>query len=337
MQKIATLAGLSRATVSDVINNRWQEKGITQKTHDKVLQVIRKYNYRPNTLARSLAAGKTHTIGVQLPSSKWEHWAGIHAYLDRAFRRKGYHMAMASASWFHHHEEEEIRWLCDRQVDGLILSPERGSSLHPLFQWITDRGIPFVFVGDAPLPGHYSVVDDNISQSRMAIEHFIKLGHTRIGYLHSSSRTSGERERRRGYLQTLLDHGLPVRKEYLGFGTYDFDVARQSMRRLMEQKHPPTAVYCAADVIALGAIDMAIAMGLRIPDDVAIIGHADDIPFIEQHRVPLTTVRQPRQELSERSAGMLLDLIEGRTPADTYVRLPGELVIRNSCGARKQS
>jgi len=333
MQAVAKLVGLSRATVSDVINDRWREKGITRQTRDRVQEAIRKYNFRPNALARSLAAGKTFTIGVQLPCSYYEHWSGIHGFLDSALRRRGYHMALASASLFHHDEEDEIRRLCDRQVDGLILSPEHGSKLHSLFKWIQNRGIPFVFVGDAPLPGHFSVVDDNLGQARTAVEHLIRLGHKRIAFLHGSSRTGGERERRRSYLETLREYGLPIRRDYLAWGKHDFDRSRRMMERMLAIHEPPTAVYCAADTMALGAIDAAIARGLHVPDDLAIVGHADDIPFISQHRVPLTTIRQPRQQLAEYSAEMLLDLIEGRTPAHSYIQLPGELVIRNSCGA----
>jgi len=332
MQAVANLAGLSRATVSDVINNRWREKGITRQTHDRVQQVIKKYNFRPNAIARSLAAGKTFTIGVQLPSSYYEHWSSILGFLDSALRRQGYHMTLASASLFHHHEEDEIRRLCDRQVDGLILSPERGSKLQGLYKWIKQRAIPFVFLGDAPLKGHYSVVDDNKGQSRLAIEHLIRLGHTRIAYLHGSSRTSGERLRRRSYLETLREHGLPIHRHYMGWGNHEFDRSKRVMEQMLELPTPPTAIYCAADTIALGAIEAAMGKGLRVPEDLAVVGHADDIPFISQHRVPLTTIRQPRQQLAEYSAQMLLDLIEDRTPAQSYIELPGELVIRQSCG-----
>ncbi|MCC6423300.1 MAG: LacI family DNA-binding transcriptional regulator [Phycisphaerales bacterium] len=337
MHAVAKLAGLSRTTVSDVVNNRWREKGITRHTYDRVQKLIAKYNYRPNMLARSLAAGKTYTIGVQLPSSMYEHWNAVHKNLDAAFRRHGYHLALASASWFHDAEEDEIRRLCDRQVDGLILSPQNGMRLHSLFKWIQQRGIPFVFIGSVSLPHYFAVVDDNSSNARLAVEHLIRLGHERIAYLHSTSRTLGERERRRGYLQTLRDHGLRVHREYLGWGYHDFDQSRQAMLRMLDLSEPPTAIYCGADTMALGVIDAILARGMRVPDDVAVVGQADDIAFISQYRVPLTTIRQPRQQLAENAVRMLLDLIEGRTPAQSLIRLPGELIIRDSCGGLKQA
>lgn len=336
MQDVANLVGLSRATVSDVINNRWKEKGITQHTHDRVLEVIRKHKFRPNAVARSLAAGRTFTVGVQLPSSYYEHWNRVQGSLDHALRQHGYHMVLASASLFHHDEEDEIRRLCDRQVDGLILSPERGVELSSLFQWIKNQNIPFVFLGDAPLPGHYSVLDDNAGQASMAVEHLIGLGHTQIAFMLGSSRTGGERARRRSYLETMRRHGLPIRRDYMGSGNHDQECSRREMDRILGVPNPPTAVYCAADTMALGVIDAATNRGLRVPDDLAVVGHADDIPFIEHHRTPLTTVRQPRQHLAELSARMLLDLIEGRTPKESYIELPGELIVRNSCGSTRR-
>lgn len=336
MQDVAKLVGLSRATVSDVINNRWREKGITQQTHDRVLEVIREHKFRPNAVARSLAAGRTFTIGVQLPSSYYEHWNRVHGSLDQALRRHGYHMVLANASLFHHDEEDEIRRLCDRQVDGLILSPERGVELGSVFQWIENQSIPFVFLGDAPLPGHYSVLDDNAGQSCLAVEHLIGLGHSRIAFMLGSSKTGGERARRRSYLETMRRHGLPIRRDYLGSGHHDPQRARREMDRILGVPNPPTAVYCAADTMALGAIDAAKARGLRVPDDLAVVGHADDIPFIEHHRTPLTTIRQPREQLAELSAKMLLDLIEGRKPKENYVELPGELIVRDSCGGARR-
>lgn len=333
MQDVADLVGLSRATVSDVINERWREKGITQKTHDRVLKVIREHHFRPNAVARSLAAGRTYSIGVQLPSSLYEHWTRLQAYLDAYLRSRGYHIVLASPSMFHHNEADEIRRLCERQVDGLILSPEHGSQLHSLYDWLKMRGIPFVFVGDAPLKDHYSVLDDDTGQTRMAVEHLIGLGHRRIAFLHGSSRTGGQRARRRSYMQTLKDHGLPLRREYIAVGNHSFERSRQVMQRMLKAEPPPTAVYCAADTMALGAVAAAESMGIAVPQRLAVVGHADDIPFIEQHRVPLTTIRQPRQQLAEEAGAMLLKLINEDMPDAAQISLPGELIVRRSCGA----
>lgn len=334
MEQVARLAGISRAVVSDVINDRWRKKGISQQTHDRIRSLIEKHNFRPNALARSLAAGKTFTVGVQLPSSFYEHWTAVQGFLDGAFRKRGYHMSMATPTVFHGKEEEEIRHLCERQVDGLILSPTHGSRMLPLFKWVKDRNIPFVFIGDNPVAGHYGVVDDNKGQARMAIEHLIRLGHKRIAYIHSSSGSSGERERRRGYLETLRDYDLPILKDYLKFGHYTYEVSAAVIRKMLALPEPPTAVYCAADAMALGVLGECRKLNVRVPEDLAVVGHADDIPFITEHRVPLTTIRQPRQHLAEFAAWMLLDLIEGRTPVQSNIRLPGELVVRESCGAR---
>jgi LacI family transcriptional regulator len=332
MKDVADLVGLSRATVSDVINDRWREKGITQKTRDRVMEVIREHHFRPNAVARSLAAGRTYSIGLQLPSSLYEHWTRLQGYIDAFLRRRGFHVVLASATHFHQNEADEIRRLCERQVDGLILSPARGSQLHDLYDWLKRQAIPFVFVGDAPLKDHYSVTDDNVGQARMAVEHLIGLGHRDIAFLHGTSQTVGQRARRRSYVQTLKDHDLPIRRAHIAVGGHDFERSRRVVRRMLQSDAPPTAIYCAADTMALGAVAAAESLGIDVPQRFAIVGHADDIPFIEQHRVPLTTIRQPRQQLAEQAGAMLLQLIDGTTPETKYVEIQGELIVRTSCG-----
>lgn len=332
MNELAELVGLSRTTVSDVIHDRWRQKGISQKTYDRVMEAVRKSNFRPNSVARSLVSGKTRTLGVHLPTFLYDHWTSVIQHLDMAARTRGYHLLLSMpGTW--QEEQEEIRRLCDQRVDGLILSPSFIRRIKPLAEWIQSEQIPFVFLGNTLGPGYYSVIDDGRSQAKLAVEHLIRLGHRRIAYIHGSSSSFGETERRRGYLQTLAQHGIALNRQYVRVAHYDVNEAKRAIQQMLRLPQPPTAVYCAGDTMALGAIAGAHALGVNVPTELAVVGHGDEVPFSEFQKVPLTSVRQSRQHLAELAVWMTLDLIDGRMPVQSQIRLPGELIVRASCGA----
>jgi len=331
MEQVAKLAGTSRATVSYVLRNRWHEKGISEPTRKRILSVAQQHGYRPNNLARGLVSGKTQIIGVQLPAFIYEHWSSIQKHLDDYARQRRYRLLFSSPTiWYE--EEREIEMLLEQRVDGLILAPRRAKRMWRLYESLRRENKPFVFLGNSPGKGYFSVVDDNLSQARLAVDHLIRLGHRRIAHLVGPLSSRASIERYLGYRQALAEAGLPLCKDWMRHAGVDSVLGCKVGKELLRMDGRPTAIYAAVDAVALGAIMAAEQMGLRVPEDVAVVGHADDIPFIECHRTPLTTVRQPRQALAEGALAMLLDLIEGRRPERPVVRIGGELVIRQSCG-----
>jgi len=332
MEQVAKLAGTSRATVSFVLNEKWAQRGISQKTCQRVRKVANAYGYRPNYLARSLVSGKTRIIGVQFPSFLYDHWSSILIDLENQARQRDYRLLL-SMPHSYLDEKGQIEMLLEHRVDGLILAPLRGRRLWRMYQLMDREKIPYVFLGNSPGKDYFSVVDDNAGQASMAVRHLIGLGHTRIAQVLGSPKSRGVIERHLGYRQALADASLPFRKEYVCLGESSVESARRQAGRLLELPHPPTAVYCISDAMAIGAIEGIEAAHLYVPHDIAIVGHADDLPFKSFQRIPLTTVRQPREQLAAQSMKMLFERMEGKVPESKFVQLPGELIVRRSCGA----
>ncbi|MFH1613739.1 MAG: LacI family DNA-binding transcriptional regulator [Planctomycetota bacterium] len=334
MAQVAKVAGTSRATVSDVLRNRWQDKGISRNTYKKVCKALEETEYMPNHLARSLVHGRTYTIGIQIPTFQCKHWASVVKYYDIEARKRGFHILLAApAEW--QAEREEILRLCEYRVDGLIISLKVQTEIRSVSESLSAHNMFFVFHGDRAEEGGYCVLDDNEDQARLAVEHLIKLGHTRIAHIAGSLVGISGQERSTGYCNTLKKHGLPLRDDYLQDAGYGLEEARDVMTGFLRLSEPPTAVYCASDTMALGAIEAIESAGLRIPDDIAVVGHGDDLYYAPFYRIGLTTIRQPAEKLAATAVDMLVNLIEGRKVKQKVVLLPGELIIRDSCGANK--
>jgi LacI family repressor for deo operon, udp, cdd, tsx, nupC, and nupG len=189
-----------------------------------------------------------------------------------------------------------------------------------------------VFLGNPLREEDYLVIDDNISQATLAVEHLIALGHKRIAHIAGPEGHLNAENRRTGYFQTMEKHGLPTPPEYTGVGDFGVDPSCKIMKSFLELPHPPTAVYCANDPMAVGALKAIEESGLNVPGDISLVGHGDDIPFSWLNRIPLTTIHQPAEETAHHAIKILIDLIEGRTVETRKVELPGKLIVRNSSG-----
>ncbi len=332
LKQIAERAEVSHATVSDVIHENWEKKGISKKTRDRVLQIVREVDYKPNRVARSLAKSRTHMIGVKLPSLVYQYWATIATELERVAQKYSYHTFFSvPGDW--QEEKEEILRLYEHQVDGLILSPRIPDKLEELYSWLKEKKFPFVLIGSKYTDEYPTVLDDNVGQARLAVNHLISLGHTRIAHICGNFTSTAGVERFSSYRQSLISAKIPVNEDYIVEGHYNIDDAKNAMYKLLKLKMQPTAVYCGNDLMAIGAINAIEYMGLKVPDDIAIVGHGDDIPFAMFHRIPLTTIRHPVAQITEIAVKVLIDIIEGKSPEQMIIECPGELIIRKSCGA----
>jgi DNA-binding LacI/PurR family transcriptional regulator len=334
MQKVAKLAGTSQATVSDVLRGQWKKKGISEKTYKRVIEVAQKADYRPNRIARSLVRKKTQVIGVQLAAFLYDYMSSLLHGLDTAARKHGYHILLAApAAW--QEEGEELKRLYEHQVDGLILNPQVVSHMELTIDRLRAEKVPMVFLGTPPRDEDYLVTDDNIGQATLAVEHLIRLGHKRIAHIAGPDGHLNADDRRKGYLRTMERFGLPTPPEYTQAGNFDVDLAGQVMKGFLQLSQPPTAVYCANDPMAAGALKAIEEAQLLVPADISIVGHGDDIPFSWLNRIPLTTIHQPAETTAEIAIKTVIDLIEERTVETTKVELPGKLIIRKSSGPPK--
>ncbi len=336
LKQIAQRAGVSYATVSDIIHDKWQQKGITEETKNRVLKIVRALDYKPNRIARSLVNHKTYMIGVKLPSLVYQYWAKVAMELEQSARKYNYHTFFSvPGDW--QNESEEIIRLYEHRVDGLVISPRISDKLAGLYTWLESKNLPFIFIGTKYTDKYYAVLDDNVSQAELAVSHLISLGHEKIAHICGSLSSVTGLDRKKGYEQALASAGIVTPKQYVIEGHFNIDDAHQAMRHLLDLGNIPSAVYCANDLMAIGAIKAIEQSGLNVPEDIAVVGHGDDIPFESFHRIPLTTIRQPIKKITEMAIKMLIDIIEGKNPEQKIVEIPGELIVRESCGAERKT
>jgi len=191
-----------------------------------------------------------------------------------------------------------------------------------------------------PPGGHGASLDiDNVAAAHAATQHLLALGHERIAHLgYGSPRFTTVAERLSGYRAALEEAGAPIDDAFVGFANYSADSGAVAARSLLARggaTAPPfTALFCGNDTIAIGALSALREAGLRVPEDIAVVGF-DDVPMAAHAAPPLTTVRSPLLAMAEAAAHLLVDLVEGRQPAELAIQLPTELVVRDSCGARR--
>lgn len=329
MKSIAEELGLSIATVSKVIRDH---PDISPETRERVQSRLKELKYRPNLAARALVTGRTHTVGLVVPDLIHPFFGEAALGLSRALRRQGYDVIMFSSEEDRGLERRGIEQLLARQVDALVVA-SASEDLAGL-DYITDQNAPFVLIDRRPagFKGLYVGVDD-VEIGRMATEHLIETGRKFIAHIGGPKVSTGV-GRLTGYRNALASHGLPFRPEY-AIGRQYGDVASDStgfeaMKTLLSLDPAPDAVFCYNDPTAMGAMEAALEHGLRIPEDVALVG-AGNVRYARFLRVPLTSVDQQSHLIGERAAKVALALIEGRpSPQTRSLLLKPELVVRAS-------
>ncbi len=330
LEQIAKLSGVSRSTVSRVINN---DPNVSIVTREKVMQVVKRVNYAPNAAARGLAAGRTHVLGLVIPM-------GVAAlFTDPYFPI----LIQGVSSACNAREYSVMLWLAEPEyerrmirqimysglVDGVIVSSMLLND--SLVQALSDSDRPFMLVGRHPTNTHASYVDaDNIGGAREAVTHLLRLGRTRVATITGPQNMIAGADRLVGYQAALRDRGLPSDSGLIVEGDFTETGGYRAMQQLLTRH--PDAIFAASDIMAFGALRALREAGLRVPEDVAIIGF-DDLPQSARCEPPLTTVRQPTYRLGTTTVDTLLDLIEYPDSSPRRIVLPTELVVRASCGS----
>ena len=330
---VARLAGVSRTTVSFVLNDVPGVK-ITEETRQRVLNAARELDYYPTAAARSLASGKTKRIALVLGEGQKRLSADafLPAFLQgitASVHRRGYLLVLQMAEDVPSHEAY-ARLIREQQVDGLILSGPRADD--PLLAELAEDEFPLILhgrLGSCVMP---CVDVDNQAGAYQAVTHLIELGHRRIGFVSNAPLSySGAQDRFAGYKQALADNALSLEEDLVRTAAFLPAAGQTAMEELLALPQRPTAVFAASDVVAIGVMSAIQAAGLEIPDDIAVVGF-DDIFLAAHTQPPLTTVRVPAYGLGWTAAEMLISLIEGEETSS--VILETELVIRDSCGSR---
>ena len=328
---IAREVGVSKMTVSRAINNNAL---ISPETRQRVLEVARRLNYQPNQHARALATNRSYLIGVVVPDLMNLYFAEVARAIESIARPAGFQLLICSTDEDPTREVGEVEVLLQR-TDGLIISSVLAPTDTGAYRKMIKDGARIVLVDrtmrNLSCP---AVATDNVEVGRIATDHLIGLGHTRIGHL-SGDASSVSNDRLEGYKLALSNHRIRFDKSLvMSCGLLESD-GYAAMRKWIHKGDVPRAIFAVNDPAAIGGMKAIEEAGLRIGEDIAIVG-AGNIHYGDMLRVPLTTVSWSRAEMGQQAAQLLIQAMAGETiPARLRnVSLPPELVIRNSCGAK---
>lgn len=336
LKKIAKRAGVSIATASRVLNDRPSQIRISEETKKKVLKIATELDYHPNIFARSLRTRKTGIVGVIVSDITDPYFSGIIDGVEKVLNENGYYFLLSSAQNSPQKEEIYLTWLHKSHVDGLLILGGTQRFTNNEVKQLVRSGIPIVIVGRrSPHPNISSVTVDNFTGGFLATEHFIKLGHRDIVHITTTEpRVDGE-ERLNGYNSAMEKHGLKD-KSRIEKGDITAESGYKAMTNILKKGKRPTAVFAFNDISALGVMRAIRDQGLRVPEDIAVVGF-DDIPIAAHFDPPLTTVRQSQEKMGRKGAELLMRAIResDKSSVGENIVLQAKLIPRTSSGNQK--
>lgn len=328
LNDVAQASGVSHQTVSRVINN---SPNVTTSTRERVLRAIKELGYRPNTVARQLVTGRSETIGIISFGANYYGPAQMVDSIERALKIRGYGFALASIATLHLNDiEKAIKEIGRHQVAGhILITPLLEVRLEDIQHLCNNLPCVMVDVGKgAQLP---SVIIDQAHGSKLATRHLLELGHRRFCEISGPMTWRDAFERHQAWEATLqeagLEPGVSIESDWTAAGGYE------AAKHLLNEQF--SALVVGNDQMALGAIAALREHGIRIPEDVSVIGF-DDVPEARYYSPPLTTVRQDFDTLGQQSATLILDLVENPERFEPQRVLVPELVVRSSTGPAHQ-
>ncbi len=329
---IARSVGLSRTTVSYVLNGR-MDVAIPDATRAKVLAAASKLGYRPNGIARSLVRGKTCTVGVIVPALELSTTADTVDGIEAGCSKRSYRILLAYSHNDPDLEVQQQRLLLEHRVDGIICVVGY-RSLAGTGRWVPEaikEHVPCVIV-DSSVPGVQVdyVVGDDRSGAFTAVSHLLGLGHRRIAHLSAGVVGSPACERREGYRAAMRAAGVPIDESLIVGNTFEAQDAAAAMASLLDLPKPPTAVFAADDLMAAAAVEVIRQHGLRVPQDLAVVGF-NDVTLARYLR--LTTVRLSAQDRGHLAIERLFARMKNPRLPWEGITVPTQLVVRESCGA----
>jgi LacI family transcriptional regulator len=331
IKDVARASGVSSMTVSRVIN---ESQKVRPETRRRVEQAIAELGYVPSRLARGLSRQRTGTLAVIVPDVANPFFTQVVRAAEEVGRRGGYGVILCDTRADLSVERDVVEELIAHRVEGIVIAPVSDFSAAHLRR-LDEFRVPCVLV-DRTLPGveRDAVVGDSFAGAQRLVEHLIGLGHGRIGLIVESDEVSTARDRRRGYEAALAGAGIARDPSLVIETAVDPAGGAEGMRRLLElEQQRPTAVFTVNNLVALGAIEAVRGAGLEVPDDVALVCF-DDIEYASRLYPFLTALEQPAETFGTVATQLLLERIQGRGPARRHVVvLPGEFVVRKSCGA----
>ena len=319
---VARLAGVSQAAVSRTYT---PGASISDKMRQKVMTAAEQLGYQPNFIARSLSGKSTRLVGIVMVKIGDPFYAKILAAFSRKLQEKGYWSLLLNVN-----EDLPLDDVLPRalqyQVDGIILTSATLSS--NIASQCSAMGVPVVMFNRFSLEVEVNAVGcDHAGAARMLADLLVKAGHERFAYISGEENSSTNQERERGFTERLADHGyeLCARES----GDYTYESGFKAAAKILSRNPRPDALFCANDFMAIAAIDQARSLGLKVPDDLSVVGF-DDASMAGWPRYSLTTIRQPVARLVEAAVDVLTGAIENPQNERVIKVIPGSLVLRDS-------
>ncbi len=329
MKDIAREAGVSKATVSRVINNT---NPVSEEVRKKVEKIIKKNNYIPSSIARSLSKKETKVIGLIIPDLSNSFYSELVRGISRTAHNNGYNVFLCNTFKETKLEMEFLNLLEEKEVDAIILTTFHTTEAQKDFIRRYKKPIVTVnriFEGEG-MPFVPNIDIDNYKASYEAVDYLIKSGHKKIGVIRADKDDNTCIDRLRGYKQVLNDNLMIADESYIIDSDFHFQAAYDGMMKILKNKNRPDAMFCFSDELATGAIKAIIDSGLKVPEDISIVGF-DDIPLAKRFIPSITTVKQPIFDMGkvamETVCNMIIKKDDDRI---ANVTLNHEFVVRNS-------
>ncbi|AVL76111.1 transcriptional regulator RbsR [Providencia rettgeri] len=326
MKDVARLAGVSTSTVSHVINqNRYVSESITLR----VKNAIEELNYAPSALARSLKMNRTNTIGMLLTTSNNPFYAEVVRGVERSCYERGYSLILCNTEGDLQRMNHSLETLLQKRVDGLLImcTEVQGPSKDVFTRY---PSVPTVMMDWSPFDSVGDVIQDNsFLGGEIATRYLIDSGFTRIACIAGPQDKSPARARYQGFIQAMEQAKIEVNEDYIIFSDFEFAGGFESMNKLLELSTPPQAIFAGNDAMAVGAYQAIFQKGIKVPDDISIIGY-DDIDLSPYMIPPLTTIHQPKDKLGKQAVDQLIYRMDNPEADASVLVLTPELIERQS-------
>jgi DNA-binding LacI/PurR family transcriptional regulator len=327
IREVAKKAGVSTATVSRVVNGTVPVGALTERL---VRNAIKSLGYYPNTHARTLGSGRSHMYGLIISDIANPFFPDIAKYFERIAVEHGQELLIANTDYQPQRMQVCVRRMLERKVDGVAIMT---SEMDPkLVQLLNKRGVPIVFLDTGRVgPNISNIFINYVSGIEQAIEHLVSLEHKRIAFVSGPPTLASAKIRSDAFVLSLKRKGLRFNADYMQMGNHRIDGGEDAMAQLLRLRLPPTAVMASNDLTAIGMMRAIHAAGLRVPEDISVMGF-DDIEISSFLQPPLSTIRVPRAEIAVSAFNALYAASHKSVNDGTEYRISTELVIRQSTG-----
>ena len=330
IRDVAKIAKVSTSTVSHVVNDT---RFVNPETREKVLHAMKKLDYRPNRVARSLRNRQTLTLGIIVPNSANPYFAEVLVGIERICFDLGYNIIIGNANDDPERELSYLNVLLSRQVDGVLLI-STGAYKESL-ELLATYNIPVVLVDRSSQSDDVDeILTANKQGGLLATRHLLQLGHTRIGCITGPSLLTPGAERVAGYYDALKAAGIPVDEKLVKSGNFDHESGYRACRELLAEEFPPTAIFAGNDLMAVGVLCAIHEANMCVPADISVIGF-DDIPLASYSVPRLTTISQPSHQLGQAAVECLIDRLKNPEKSVQRDILSVSFVERDSCAPIK--